>query len=102
MVVYLGIDLVVFRVVLIIEFFQLDCEVLCNVMDYFENYVCNYLVMFIEFNELIIIKFIMLKEGKWNICQEMGELQIFKLWVVLLGFSCILVGGYFVGEMGLY
>ncbi len=63
---YLGIDLAVPRVVLIIELSQPDREALRNVMDYFENHARNHLVTFTEFNELIIIKPITLKEGKWN------------------------------------
>lgn len=81
MAVYLGIDLAVPRVVLIIELSQPDREALRNVMDYFENHARNHLVTFTEFNELIIIKPITLKEGKWNTRQEMGELQIFKSWL---------------------
>lgn len=73
---YLGIDLAVPRVVLIIELSQPDREALRNVMDYFENHARNHLVTFTEFNELIIIKPITLKEGKWNTRREMGELQI--------------------------
>lgn len=99
---YLGIDLAVPRVVLIIELSQPDREALRNVMDYFENHARNHLVTFTEFNELIIIKPIMLKEGKWNTRQEMGELQIFKSWAASSGFSRILVGGYFAGETGLH
>lgn len=99
---YLGIDLAVPRVVLIIELSQPDREALRNVMDYFENHARNHLVTFTEFNELIIIKPITLKEGKWNTRQEMGELQIFKSWAASSGFSRILVGGYFAGETGLH
>ncbi len=98
---YLGIDLAVPRVVLIIELSQPDREALRNVMDYFENHARNHLVTFTEFNELIIIKPITLKEES-GIPAEMGELQIFKSWAASSGFSRILVGGYFAGETGLH
>ncbi len=98
---YLGIDLAVPRVVLIIELSQPDREALRNVMDYFENHARNHLVTFTEFNELIIIKPITLKEGKWNTRQEMGELQIFKSWAASSGFSRIFGWGLFCRRDGI-
>ncbi len=92
---YLGIDLAVPRVVLIIELSQPDREALRNVMDYFENHARNHLVTFTEFNELIIIKPITLKEEsgipaeKWANCRFLNHglhhraLAVFWLGVIL-------------------
>ena len=102
MVSYLGIDLQLPRVVAIIELRQPDREALRNLMDYFENRARNHLVTFTDFNELIIIKPITLKNGSWDLQQEQRDLQNFKSWAEYSGFSRIVVGGYFTGETGLH
>lgn len=102
MVSYLGIDLKLPRVVAIIELRQPDREALRNLLDYFENRARDHLLTFTDFNELIIIKPITLKEGVWDLQQEQRDLQNFKSWASTSGFSRIVVGGYFSGETGLH
>lgn len=102
MVSYLGIDLQLPRVVVIIELRQPDREALRNLMDYFENRARDHLVTFTDFNELIIIKPISLKQGAWDLQQEQRDLQSFKSWASSSGFSRIVVGGFFPGESGLH
>ncbi|MBV8043926.1 sugar diacid recognition domain-containing protein [Pluralibacter sp.] len=102
MVAYLGIDLQQPMVVAIIELRQPDREALRNLMDYFENRARDHLVTFTDFNELIIIKPISMKGGRWDLLQEMKDLQCFKSWASSSGFSRIIVGGHFPGESGLH
>ncbi|MEJ5071678.1 sugar diacid recognition domain-containing protein [Enterobacter ludwigii] len=99
---YLGIDLALPRVVMVIELRQPDREALRNLMDYFDNRARDHLVTFSDFNELIIIKPIVLKSGEWDVRQEMSALQSFKSWATSSGFSRIIIGGYFPGETGLH
>ena len=102
MVSYLGIDLKLPRVVAIIELRQPDREALRSLMDYFENRARDHLVTFTDFNELIIIKPIALKNGSWDLQQEQRDLQNFKSWAESSGFSRIVVGGFFTGESALH
>ncbi|MBB1201845.1 XRE family transcriptional regulator [Enterobacteriaceae bacterium 89] len=102
MVSWLGIDLQQPRVVAIIELRQPDREALRNLMDYFENRARDHLVTFTDFNELIIIKPISVKNGSWDLQQEQRDLQNFKSWVESSGFSRIVVGGFFSGETALH
>ncbi|MCS2162545.1 helix-turn-helix domain-containing protein [Scandinavium sp. H11S7] len=99
---YLGIDLALPRVVMVIELRQPDREALRNLMDYFDNRARDHLVTFSDFNELIIIKPIVLKGGEWDVRQEVSALQSFKSWATSSGFSRIIIGGYFSGETGLH
>lgn len=99
---YLGIDLAQPRVVMVIELRQPDREALRNLMDYFDNRARDHLVTFTDFNELIIIKPIVLKSGEWDVRQEMSALQRFKSWATSSGFSRIIIGGYFAGVTGLH
>lgn len=101
MVSYLGINLQQPRVVLILELQQPDRDALRNLMDYFEYSARDHLVTFTDFNELIILKPITLRQGEWDTHQELTELQRFKHYAESSGFSRIIVGGYFPGEAGL-
>ncbi|GKX56840.1 hypothetical protein SOASR030_29520 [Leminorella grimontii] len=101
MVSYLGVNLLQPRVVLILELQQPDRDALRNLMDYFEYSARDHLVTFTDFNELIILKPITLRQGEWDTQQELSELQRFKHYAQSSGFSRIIVGGYFPGEAGL-
>lgn len=101
MVSYLGVNLQQPRVVLLIELEQPDSNELRNLMDYFEYSVRDHLVTFNHFNELVILKPINLKHGSHDVRQEFSELQKFKSYVESVGFSRMIIGGYFEGEDGI-
>lgn len=80
---------------------QPDRDVLRSLMDYFEYSARDHLVTFSDFNELIILKPIAMKNGVWDKSQELSELQKFKHYAQSCGFSRLIVGGHFSGENGL-
>ncbi len=98
---WLGVNLQLPRVVLIMELQQPDRDALRNLMDYFEYSARDHLVTFSDFNELIILKPITMKNGVWDKSQELSELQKFKHYAQSCGFSRLIVGGHFSGENGL-
>lgn len=98
---WLGVNLQVPRVVLIMELQQPDRDALRTLMDYFEYSARDHLVTFSDFNELIILKPVTLKNGTLNKSLEQHELQKFKHYAQSCGFSRLIVGGYFAGENGL-
>lgn len=98
---WLGVNLQLPRVVLIMELQQPDRDALRNLMDYFEYSARDHLVTLSDFNELIILKPVTVKNSVWDKSQELGELQKFKHYAQSCGFSRLIVGGYFAGENGL-
>ena len=80
MVSYLGIDLSLPRVVAIIELRQPDREALQALMDYFENRARDHLVTLSDFNELTVVKPITLRDGRWDLQQELSDLREIKSW----------------------
>ena len=98
---WLGVNLQLPRVVLIMELQQPDRDALRTLMDYFEYSARDHLVTFSDFNELIILKPVTLKNGTLNKSLEQHELQKFKHYAQSCGFSRLIVGGYFAGENGL-
>lgn len=98
---WLGVNLQLPRVVLIMELQQPDRDALRNLMDYFEYSARDHLVTLSDFNELIILKPVTVKNSVWDKSQELGELQKFKHYAQPCGFSRLIVGGYFAGENGL-
>lgn len=101
MVSYLGVNLQQPRIVLIIELHQPDSEVLRNLIDFFEYSARDHLVTFTDFNELVVLKPVTLKQDCWDPQQELAELQRFKGQIESAGFSRMIVGGYFAGEGGI-
>ncbi|MBK5142355.1 helix-turn-helix domain-containing protein [Budviciaceae bacterium BWR-B9] len=101
MVSYLGVNLLQPRVVVIVELHQPDSEVLRNLIDFFEYSARDHLVTFTDFNELVVLKPINLRQGEWDPQQEMAELQRFRGQIESAGFFRMTVGGYFAGEGGI-
>ncbi|WP_159566623.1 sugar diacid recognition domain-containing protein [Budvicia diplopodorum] len=101
MVSYLGVNLLQPRVVLIIELHQPDSEVLRNLIEFFEYSARDHLVTFTDFNELVVLKPVTVKQDRWDPQQELVELQRFKGQMESAGFSRMIVGGYFAGEGGI-
>lgn len=101
MISYLGVNLLQPRIVLIIELNQPDSEVLRNLIDFFEYSARDHLVTFTNFNELVVLKPVTVKQDVWDPQQERVELQRFKGQIESAGFSRMIVGGYFAGEGGI-
>ncbi|KYT73735.1 XRE family transcriptional regulator [Escherichia coli] len=99
---WLGINLQLPRVVVIMELQQPDRDALHNLMEYFEYRARDHLVTFSDFNDLIILKPISLKNGVWDKSLELSDLQRLKHYAQSCGFSRLIVGGYFSGENGLH
>ena len=102
MVAYLGLDLSVKRIVLILELAQSEFKQLRKLSEFFESNEPEWLVTVTNFNELIVLKPAVIKNEHWDIQQERKQLQQLIARLSVFHVERVILGGYFVGEQAIH
>lgn len=102
MVAYLGLDLTVKRIALILELAPAEFKQVRKLSEFFESHEPEWLVTVANFNELIVLKPVVLKNGHWDIQQERKQLQQLISRLSVFHVERVIAGGYFIGEHAIH
>lgn len=99
---YLGLDLTVKRIVLILELAPAEFKQVRKLSEFFESNEPEWLVTVTNFNELIVLKPAVLKNGQWDLQQERKQLQQLIARLSVFHVERVIAGGYFTSEQAIH